>query len=149
MGSKTIDQTMIKALEQRGFRRCSEWHWRKSLDVSGIDFWPSSGKLRWVGKTWVGGLEAIDKILATGGQRVPSDLREPEPKTINSEDDGVWVTIGADCPWNPTPGIRRVFHFESERAASAARAAGYVGIEDAKQEDDGGDPWLAFEDAAA
>lgn len=136
MTTKQVDVATMKALTARGFRQVSEWHWQKRLEVSAIDFWPTTGKLRWVGKTWVGGLEAVDKILATNGQSVPPDLQEPPPKAADSEDEGVWITIGSDCPWNPTPGVRRLFHFETQAAAQEARAIGFVGIEDAKQDCD-------------
>jgi hypothetical protein len=132
---KQIDLRTVRALQARGFKQRSEWHWRKKLEIGAIDIWPTTGKLRWVGKTWLGGLDAVDKILATDGRKVPMDLREPAPKAVNSEDEGVWITIGADCPWNPTPGIRRLFHFETQTAAVEARAIGFVGIEDARQDD--------------
>lgn len=133
---KQVDPATIKALEARGFRQLTEWHWQKKLEVGAIDIWPTSGKLRWVGKIWIGGLEAVDKILATNGQRVPGDLQEPAPKPENSDDEGVWITIGAACPWNPTPGVRRLFHFATREAADVAREAGFVGVEDAKQDFD-------------
>lgn len=137
-----VDPVTIMALEARGFRQLTDWHWQKKLEVGAIDIWPTSGKLRWVGKIWIGGLEAVDKILATNGQSVPSDLQQPTPKAADSEDEGVWITIGALCPWNPTPGVRRLFHFANQAAAQEARAIGFVGIEDAKQDWDGDESTL-------
>lgn len=140
---KEVDLITIRSLEHRGFEQKSRWHWRKTLAVSAIDFWPTSGKLRWLGKTWVGGLEAVDKILSTGGRRMPDDLKAPEPKSTDSEDEGVWITIGDSCPWNPTPGIRHLFHFKDEAEANAARMVGFVGVPEAIQNPDD-NSWLNF-----
>lgn len=38
----------------------------------------------------------------------------------------VWIVIGADCPWNTTPGVRQVRHFPSP---AAARKAGFPSSE--------------------
>src|ERR1700689_4356603 len=131
MGSKQVDLITVRSLESRGFRQLTEWHWQKRLEVGAVDFWPTTMKLRWAGKTWIGGIEVVDKILATNGQRVPADLKQPEPDRPDSDDEGVWITIGADCPWNPTPGTHRLFHFATREEADRARASGFVGIEDA------------------
>jgi len=37
----------------------------------------------------------------------------------------VWIVVGADCPWNTTPGVRQIHHFES---VEAAHRAGFTSV---------------------
>jgi hypothetical protein len=44
-------------------------------------------------------------------------------RTIFADPDAkrdIWFTVGPDCPWNDTPGIRQVRHFTSLREAREA-----------------------------
>lgn len=47
--------------------------------------------------------------------------RPPKPKADTSG--GIWITVGADCPWNTTPGVRQVHHFKNREEA---RKAGFT-----------------------
>lgn len=49
------------------------------------------------------------------GRQPPRVLRA-KPKTAaptRSDTCDIWRTVGADCPWNPTPGVRVVQHITS------------------------------------
>lgn len=37
----------------------------------------------------------------------------------------IWITVGADCPWNTTPGVRQVHCFHS---IEEAETAGFTGV---------------------
>lgn len=69
---------------------------------------------------------AADRVLANGGQkptrhappkRVARTAAKPAPKPSSkqaaSDRCDIWRVIGADCPWNPTPGERVVQHITS------------------------------------
>jgi hypothetical protein len=32
----------------------------------------------------------------------------------------IWIVVGADCPWNVTPGTRQVYHFRNRTEAQNA-----------------------------
>jgi hypothetical protein len=38
-------------------------------------------------------------------------------------DHDIWIVVGADCPWNATPGTRQAYHF---RNRTEAREAGFA-----------------------
>lgn len=46
--------------------------------------------------------------------------RTPYKERKHATEREVFITIGPDCPWNPTPGIRQSLIFPSVRAAHAA-----------------------------
>ena len=46
-----------------------------------------------------------------------------KPRPAKAAD--IWITVGADCPWNSTPGVRQVHNFRSVREA---REAGFADV---------------------
>lgn len=59
-----------------------------------------------------------------GANQVPTFVQEHEPESTAGRKKQrraeIWIVIGADCPWNPTPGSRQVHNFKSRGDAMAA-----------------------------
>lgn len=55
------EQNLEKAYKERDERWTvhSEYHWSTTLCSEKLDYWPSSTKFRWKGKTYVGGVEGF------------------------------------------------------------------------------------------
>jgi hypothetical protein len=69
--------------------------------------------------------------LVTDGAIV-ADPPPPLPRTTRThpahrrnKQREVFITVGADCPWNTTPGVRQSHHFES---VEAAHRAGFTAV---------------------
>lgn len=56
---------------------------------------------------------AIRQIRKKSLKQDPSKATRPDYTPRPPADCDIWRTIGADCPWNPTPGVRVVQHITS------------------------------------